>query len=421
MPIPWDRKLQNRPGGKSRLGGLEIYFDFDWLAMFGHDRAVFPRGQSLAQLVTKDCPAGKAPALLLTERTDVEAHIEETRDKYIVIVPIHDYLANAGADAASTYYARMSGTPLTLLTSLSEVSFTPSELTRFLGVHLEQEVLVRWAANSPERSEILRRVAAMSNAASSSDVAGEIRRLGAADPAAFEAMGEYIERFGEDGGIRRLLARLTESELGRMLTADVLSKQLVGRIADTRRKLTEYQALIAEPDATETDVQRFLEINPWIVGLPYVSAQARVEIPRGELDFVLNRYDGFFDIVELKSPGEDLVRERTKSESVRPASASAYSLGPALARALAQAHHYRSILNDSRDLAGQYGLKDTREPNILILVGRSTSMTQTGGNVLRELNYSLHRVEIIPYDLLGQRTEGFLGNIESLMSGPGPS
>ena len=212
-----------------------------------------------------------------------------------------------------------------------------------------------------------------------------------------------------------------ESELGRMLTADVLSKQLVGRIADTRRKLTEYQALIAEPDATETDVQRFLEINPWIVGLPYVSAQARVEIPRGELDFVLNRYDGFFDIVELKSPGEDLVRERTKSESVRPASASAYSLGPALARALAQAHHYRSILNDSRDLAGQYGLKDTREPNILILVGRSTSMTQTGGNVLRELNYSLHRVEIIPYDLLGQRTEGFLGNIESLMSGPGPS
>jgi hypothetical protein len=421
LPIPWDRKLQNRPGGKSRLGGLEIYFDFDWLAMFGHDRAVFPRGQSLAQLVTKDCPAGKAPALLLTERTDVEAHIEETRDKYIVIVPIHDYLANAGADAASTYYARMSGTPLTLLTSLSEVSFTPSELTRFLGVHLEQEVLVRWAANSPERSEILRRVAAMSNAASSSDVAGEIRRLGAADPAAFEAMGEYIERFGEDGGIRRLLARLTESELGRMLTADVLSKQLVGRIADTRRKLTEYQALIAEPDATETDVQRFLEINPWIVGLPYVSAQARVEIPRGELDFVLNRYDGFFDIVELKSPGEDLVRERTKSESVRPASASAYSLGPALARALAQAHHYRSILNDSRDLAGQYGLKDTREPNILILVGRSTSMTQTGGNVLRELNYSLHRVEIIPYDLLGQRTEGFLGNIESLMSGPGPS
>ena len=76
MPIPWDRPLEHRRGSGSRLGGLDIYYDFSWREVFRHDRAVFPRGQSLAKLVASDCPAGKEPALLLTERTDVEAGIE---------------------------------------------------------------------------------------------------------------------------------------------------------------------------------------------------------------------------------------------------------------------------------------------------------------------------------------------------------
>jgi len=107
MPIQWDQPLNHRRGADNLLGGIDVYFDFDWRTVFGHDRAVFPRGQSLAQLIARDCPDGKEPALLLTERTDIEARIEETDERYVVILPIFDYLQNAGADAASTYYARL--------------------------------------------------------------------------------------------------------------------------------------------------------------------------------------------------------------------------------------------------------------------------------------------------------------------------
>jgi hypothetical protein len=310
----------------------------------------------------------------------------------------------------------MSGTPLTQLPSLSEVHFSNVELESFLAEHLTYETLIRWATNYPGRVDTLRRITADNSENLTPDVAGAIRQLEVADPAALEAMGEYLDRLGDHQDIRLLLAQVTESEFGRLLTADLLAKQLPGRIADTRSKLNDYQELIAEPNSTETDVQRFLEINPWIVGLPYVSAQARVEIPRGKLDFVLNRFDGFFDIVELKGPGDAIVSERTDDSASRPPSASAFSLGPALAKALAQAHHYRSILDHARNLRDQYGLSDTRQPNILILLGRSGSLSDAGREILRELNLSLHRVEVIPYDLLGRRTEGFLGNIEALLS-----
>lgn len=421
MPIRWDRPLEHRRGGGSRLGGLDIYYDFNWREVFRHDRAVFPRGQSLAQLVTGDCPDGKKPSLLLTKRTDVAARIEETEDRYIVIVPIIDYLANAGAVAATTYYARMSGTPLTQLPTLSEIDFSNTELEGFLAEHLNFEALYRWAVDNPGRIDTLRRISAENGEKFVPSAADEIRRLEEADPATLEAMGEYLDRIGDHEDIRLLLSRVTGSEFGRLLTANVLASQLPERIADTRNKLNEYQELIEEPNSTETDVQNFLENNPWIVGLPYVSARARVEIPRGELDFVLDRFDGFFDIVELKGPSDIIVSERQGAAASRPPSASAYSLGPALAKALAQAHHYRSILDHARNLSDQYGLLDTRQPWILILLGRSDTLSDTGREILRELNLSLHRVEVIPYDILGRRTEGFLANVEELLSNPSPS
>ena len=164
-------------------------------------------------------------------------------------------------------------------------------------------------------------------------------------------------------------------------------------------------------------LQKFLEINPWIVGLPYVGARARVEIPRGEIDFVLDRYDGFFDIVELKGPEDLIVVERNEASADRPPSASAYTLGPALAKALAQAHHYRAILEQSAELLHQqYGLTDSRQPRILILLGKSTDLSESGREILRQLNLTLHRVEVIPYDLLGHRTAGLLDNIEKLLA-----
>jgi hypothetical protein len=417
--LEWDRPLRHRRGSARRLSGLEIYYDFDWRATFGHDKAVFPRGQSLSSLVQQDCPENKHPTLLLTSRTDVVARIEETGDRYIVIVPIYDYLRNAGADAASTYYARLSNTPLTKLSTLSDASFSTSELQSFLDRHLTREVLVEWAGTSSERLDLLRDIAGLAESSLPEHAVEVIHRLTTPHPQMITEIAAYLDRLDKSAGARELMGRLTQSEGGRAVAARVLGERLSERIADTRRQLDAYQALISSAGATETDVQSFLERNPWIVGLPYVGARARVEIPRGQIDFLLDRYDGFFDIMELKGPDDTIIVEPVATSSTeRPPSASAYSLGPALAKALAQAHHYRAILERSRELGTQYGLADTRQPRIFVLVGRSSDLSESGREILRQLNLTLHRVEVIPYDLLGLRTRGLLENIETLLGDP---
>ena len=67
----WPRKLHFRRGGKSRLRGIEVYYDFDWETVLGHDRSTFHNGKRLAELAQEDAH-GKTPALLLTTRKDVQ-------------------------------------------------------------------------------------------------------------------------------------------------------------------------------------------------------------------------------------------------------------------------------------------------------------------------------------------------------------
>ena len=197
MPIEWDRPLAHRRGAGDRLAGLDVYYDFDWRTMFRHDRAVFPRGQSLAQLVVRDCPDSKTPALLLTERSDVPPCIQETEDRYIVIVPIRDYLRNAGADAASTYYARLSRTPLTQLPSLADVIFSAAELEGFLDEHLTSEVLAGWLSKSPDRIETLRDLVDSEGGPVSTNAADALKGLTVENAAVFEEFAHYLERVGD--------------------------------------------------------------------------------------------------------------------------------------------------------------------------------------------------------------------------------
>lgn len=413
MPIEWDRPLQHKKGGPTRLGGLDVFFDFVWRDVFNHNRAIFPNGQSLAELVAGDCPDDKQATLLLTIREDVSASIRETDDRYIVVVPIQEYLRGAGADAASTYYARLSGAPLTRLPSLREADFTEPELRDFLGQHLNLERLRTWSESSDENRAILRQVLGPTSAAT--DLRSILEEIELLDPEDLDALIAVLRDVGGADGISRALEQLTDSTLGRHLTSEALGDRLDERIADVRARLKGYAEIVSTAGVSETEIHQFLESDPWIVGLAYVRVRARVEIPRGEVDFVLDRYDGFFDILEMKSP-DDAIFVGSRPSGERPASASAYSLSRPLSQAVAQAHLYRSILERSGHLSEQYGLTDTRQPRVIILIGRSGDLSETTREILRQLNLSLHRVEVLPYDILGRRSEGWLENIEELLA-----
>jgi hypothetical protein len=88
-----------------------------------------------------------------------------------------------------------------------------------------------------------------------------------------------------------------------------------------------------------------------------------------------------------------------------------------LAQALAQIHVYRDILSaGDQTVERLYGLRNTRDPRVIIVIGQMTTLTEPRERVLRALNLSLHRVEIVPYDLLADRATVVLDNVERHLS-----
>src|SRR5713101_5899340 len=111
----WDRPLSSRMGGQSRLGGLELFYEFDWLDEFPDQRAMFQNGTSLARLVKRECPQDLTPALLLTVRGNIEERSFVADGRYIAVINLRRIRAAAG-DAAISYFAARLGAGITSAT-----------------------------------------------------------------------------------------------------------------------------------------------------------------------------------------------------------------------------------------------------------------------------------------------------------------
>ncbi len=157
-------------------------------------------------------------------------------------------------------------------------------------------------------------------------------------------------------------------------------------------------------------MQLFLEANPWLLGLDYARIRPRQPVPRGAIDFLLERFDGFHDLLELKSPSDALFEKHGKDLPIR--SPSSYRLSRPLALALAQVHAYRDVLSYEEALEDLYGLPHSRDPRITILIGRVSRLNDHEKRLLKELNRSLHRVEIVPFDILARRAQAILDTVE---------
>lgn len=413
--LGWEPPLRFKRGAPKRLRGIAVFYDFRWRDYFSDNRAQFQNGKRLADQVIKDCPSGLRPAVLLTERDDVEEGAISTDRYYVVVVNFPKYLESAEADAAAAYLAQRLGTGLTRAKRFSEVSEAdPRELARWLGGRLDAEVLRRWAADNQERIDLLRAVADQAGGTSGTETATNVERavnalevLEALDPEVAQAVGELVTTETDPEARIELLRALTHDIDGRYATAEVLGERSHDRLADARDAADEFEELLATAD--ETEIQAFLEHQPWLLGLDYVRVWARQPIPRGAVDFLLERFDSFHDLLELKSPGDSIFEVQSRAAIPSP---SAYRLSRPLALALAQVHAYKDALRFEDVVEKLYGLPHTREPRSIVLIGRASDLTEAEERLLRELNRSLHRVEVVPFDVLARRASVLLDNVE---------
>ncbi len=213
-----------------------------------------------------------------------------------------------------------------------------------------------------------------------------------------------------------ILQAITRTSDGRRDTAAILSSRLADRLSDVNYAIRAFVAMLENSKTIETDMQEFIQDHPWLIGLEYVKVRPKQKVLRGALDFLLERYDGYHDMLELKSPDDPIIIEKDSEDKSMPAPPSQYSLSPSLANALAQSHSYRDTMTKYENaIEEQFGIRNPAQPNIYIIIGKASKLTDIQRRILRQLNLSMHRVQIVPYDILSYRAGQLIENIQKYL------
>jgi hypothetical protein len=415
--LNWDRPLSYLKGSDVHLAGIDVYYDFDWFEMVGHRRRQFINGQCLAHVARTHCPAGKTAALVLTTE-DVQPHPRENETHFYFVVNMREAL-NASGNAAETLYAKYLESEITRYAVFEELASNPEMIDAVLTV----ERVAGWLEEDENRRAQLE--AQMGddarNESDSIDVGKLVQSLRSLMDSDLDAdlLAEVASAFGP--GVDRehrlgVLRAMTEDAPGRLATSEVLAERTAERVADARAAMEAYQALLDDPTVNETRMQEFIEKNLWLLGLDYAKMTPQQRLLSGSMDFVLERFDGFQDVLELKDPRDPIVIVSSHHASGAAPPPSAFSLSPALALALGQVHSYRDRLTRYADATAELvGLPLSRDPWLTIVIGRLDQLAEHSRRVLTELNKSLHRVEVVPYDVLARRADAVLKNVEQYL------
>ncbi|MGW1341329.1 Shedu anti-phage system protein SduA domain-containing protein [Kribbella sp. NPDC002412] len=415
LDLEWSPRLRSRRGARERLCGIRVFHDFDWLDVFPDERTHFKNGQILARTVKDQTPPGLIPALLLTRRTDVRQGFITTATHYLFVVNIDEYRRTPGNPALS-YLANHLAVDVSHLhefTQLSELG-DPDAVRELVMRQMDVEHVAAWLNEADGRLQRLT----------------ELIDIGARSPATMQELVDSVTALGDltDQQIHQLIkltVGLTQSdhradlirgattdEDGRRVAGLVLHERVADRVSDARRALERYQELLGENGTTETDMQRFLSQHPLLFGLEYAGICPQTQGPSGSMDFILERFDGYNDLVELKSPGDVIIKAPSHKENSGVPSPHRYKLSRGLAQALAQAMAYRDRLTRHAEAAKElHGISNPRDPRLIIVLGRLDRLEEHQRLVLHELNRSLHRAQIVPYDLLARRADAALKNI----------
>lgn len=428
-PLKWDLPLQYRIGAEQRLSGIEVWYDFDWREVFpskaiGPGKTQFRNGQRLALLVKEEAKAhapGRLPALVLTI-LEVEEGPRVTETHYIVVVKIREYIRLSESDPAVGYFALRIKAAITAAGRLRHLVSDPGLFSTLMQEPDAFAAFISWARENTTRyadlsTELEQAGMEPKLTGSRESVVQALMKLERIDQEMLTALASALQRCSDRTAKLAILETITSDPEGREAVASMWGLRIAERLADAERIADLYDRMIRSPDVTETQIQAFIEGNPWLIGIEYARVRPRCNGPQGTMDFLLERFDGYHDLLELKSPNDPIViidGDDTEREGAPPPSS--YRFSEAMAQALAQAHLYRHLLNRNEQfMRERRHILKTWEPRLLIVLGCWDKMSSEQQSLLDELNRSLHRVEIVPFDRLAVRARQILRNVEDCL------
>lgn len=193
-----------------------------------------------------------------------------------------------------------------------------------------------------------------------------------------------------------------------VLNNNILPEDFGAALENVRRtnSIREYAAML-QNNLVENDWQKWFEKNTWVLGSEFVRVLDERHIDtRNISDFLLQAYDGFLDIVEIKRPEGDMQfwASARDHNNLVPSSP--------LTKAIAQATRYifevEREANSVKFLERVDGVK-TVKPRGILVFGRSARWGTDENEAYRILNSSYHNLTIMTYDHVLERAKRMVG------------
>ncbi len=396
--------MHHRKGAPTNLGGIDVFCDFDWMAVVGNERTQFHNGQCLARRVLKECPEGLTPALLLTTRDEVEERSLESDGFYVVVVNLPRYLRSAKSDASASYFGEAISAGLTRARQLDAISDLSAEhLDALLEARLTPDAIECWATGDAGRVESLRSIVSSANSPG-----------GSADPtpddlATFDSAA--IQQ------LKVLFASPDKQALIRCIDENGILSEEVMRGLDHARRCRAVVQLedMLKQDLTEAPWQSWFEENDWVLGTEFVRILEERPIDTEHIaDYLMEAYDGFLDLVEIKRPEGELRFWAIARDHGN------YIPHTDLIKAITQAARYilevEREANNVKFLERLGGVKAVK-PRCVVIYGRSNDWDAEMREAYRVLNASYHNLTIMTFDHVLARAKRVLGVSDDEVAG----
>lgn len=207
--------------------------------------------------------------------------------------------------------------------------------------------------------------------------------------------------------IRALFSQPDKRELIRfILQNDVIPEDLALGLQHAQRvqALRQFEAMLAE-NRRESDWQAWFEQNCWILGSEFVRVLDERSIDVQHIsDFLMEAYDGFLDIVEIKRPegGMNFWASTLDHGNYVPSAD--------LTKAISQASRYIYEVEreaNSVKFVDRVGVR-TVKPRCVLIFGRSQDWNSGQTEAYRILNASFHNLVVMTYDHVLERAKRML-------------
>lgn len=154
--------------------------------------------------------------------------------------------------------------------------------------------------------------------------------------------------------------------------------------------------------------QSWIYNNNWIFGPNYLKPIEKAKIGLDNIpDFVFPTIDGFVDILEIKLPQKEVIREDKSHKN-------SFFWSQDASEAIGQVVTYLSEIERNRPQVTERILRENNieldiiKPRALLLISSENGWGESKKEAFRKLSFSLHGIEILTYSDLKRRANGIL-------------